>query len=44
MTLKEKMLSAIGVAVFGAIVLLAFSAYVSPAMLIDFANLRLLCS
>jgi len=44
MTRKEKILSAIGVAVFGAVVLLAFSAYVSPSMLIDFANLRLLCS
>ena len=40
MTRKEKILSAIGVGVFGAIVLLAFSAYLNPAMLIDFANLR----
>jgi len=40
MTRKEKILSAIGVAAFGAIVLLAFSAYLHPAMLIDFANLR----
>jgi hypothetical protein len=43
MTREEKLLSAIGVGVFAAIVLLAFSAYVDPAMLIDFANLRL-CS
>ena len=39
----EKLLSAIGLGVFAAILLLAFSAYVNPAMLIDFANFRL-CS
>jgi hypothetical protein len=43
MTREEKLLSAIGLGVFAAIVLLAFSAYVNPAMLIDFANFRL-CS
>ena len=43
MTRQEKLLSAIGLAVFAAIVLLVFRAYFNPAMLIDFANLRL-CS
>ncbi len=43
MTFQEKLLSAIGLGVFAAIVFLVFSAYVDPAMLIDFANLRL-CS
>ena len=43
MTRKEKLLSAIGLGVFAALMLLAFDAYVNPAMLIDFANLRL-CS
>ena len=43
MTLKEKLATAIGAAVFAAIALLALNAYVNPAMLIDFANLRL-CS
>ena len=41
MTLKEKLAAAIGAAVFAAIALLALKAYVDPAMLIDFANLRL---
>jgi len=41
MTRKEKLLSAIGLGVFAALMLLAFNAYVNPAMLIDFANLRL---
>ena len=41
MTLKEKLATAIGAAAFAAIALLALNAYVSPAMLIDFANLRL---
>jgi hypothetical protein len=41
MTLKEKLATAIGAAVFAAIALLAVNAYVHPAMLIDFANLRL---
>jgi hypothetical protein len=39
----EKILSAIGMAVLLVIVTLTFRAYLSPAMLIDFANLRL-CS
>ena len=43
MTGKEKLFSAIGLSVFAAIVLLVLNAYVNPAMLIDFANLRL-CS
>jgi hypothetical protein len=43
MTREEKLLSAIGLGVFAALLLLAFSAYLNPAMLIDFANLRL-CS
>jgi hypothetical protein len=42
-TRVEMLLSAIGVGVFAVIVTLAFGAYLSPAMLIDFANLRL-CS
>jgi len=38
-------LSAIGLSVFAAIVLLAFSAYADPELLINFANnIRLLCS
>ena len=40
---EEKILSGIGLGVFAAMLLLAFSAYLDPAMLIDFANLRL-CS
>ena len=43
MTRKEKLAAAIGLGAFAAIVLLALNAYVNPAMLIDFANLRL-CS
>jgi hypothetical protein len=43
MTREEKLLSAIGLGVFAALLLLAFSAYLNPAMLIDFASLRL-CS
>ena len=43
MTRQEKLLSAIGLVVLSAIVLLTFRAYFTPAMLIDFANLRL-CS
>lgn len=43
MTRQEKWVSAIGLAVLAAIALLAFRAYFSPAMLIDFASLRL-CS
>jgi hypothetical protein len=41
MTLKGKLAVAIGGAVFAAVVLLALNGYVSPSMLIDFANLRL---
>ena len=45
LTRKEKLLSAIGLGVFAAIVLLAFKAYSDPTLLIDFANsIRLLCS
>ncbi|MGB7540475.1 MAG: hypothetical protein WBM28_00465 [Burkholderiales bacterium] len=40
---QEKLLSMMGLAVLAAIMLLAFRGYVSPAMLIDFASLRL-CS
>ena len=40
-TLREKLATAIGVAVFAAVALLAMNAYVHPSMLIDFANLRL---
>jgi len=43
MTRRKKLLSAIGLGVFAAAVLLALSAYLSPAMLIDLANFRL-CS
>jgi len=41
MTPWKKLLSAFGLGVFTAIVLLALSAYVNPAMLLAFANLRL---
>lgn len=43
MTREQKIMSAIGLAVFAAIVAFALSGYVHPAMLIDFANLRI-CS
>lgn len=43
MTREQKLLLAIGLGVFGAVVLLALSGYVHPAMLIDFANIRI-CS
>jgi len=43
MTRRKKLLSAIGLGVFAAVVLLALSAYLGPAMLIDLANFRL-CS
>ena len=36
-------MSAIGLGVFAAVVVLALSGYVHPAMLIDFANIRI-CS
>ena len=43
MTRERKLVSAIGLGVFAAIVALVFGAYVDPAMLIDFANIRI-CS
>ena len=43
MTRKDKLLSAIGLGAFVAVVLLAMSAYADPAMLLDFANIRI-CS
>jgi hypothetical protein len=43
MTHWKRLLSAFGLGVFAAVVLLALSAYLNPAMLIAFANLRL-CS
>ena len=43
MTREKKLLSAIGLGVFAAAVLLALNGYVHPAMLIDFANIRI-CS
>jgi len=43
MTRERKLVSAIGLGVFAAAVLIAFSGYVNPAMLIDFANIRI-CS
>jgi hypothetical protein len=44
MTREQKLLaSAIGLAVFAGAVALALSGYVHPAMLIDFANIRI-CS
>ena len=43
MTREGKIISAIGLGAFAAVVLLAFSGYVNPAMLIDFANIRI-CS
>jgi len=41
MTPWKKLFAAFGLGVFAAIVALALSAYLSPAMLIDLANLRL---
>jgi hypothetical protein len=43
MTPWKKILSAFGLGLFVAVVLLALGAYLSPSMLIDLANLRL-CS
>jgi len=43
MTREQKFMSAIGLGVFAAVVVLALSGYVHPAMLIDFANIRI-CS
>lgn len=43
MTRGQKFMSAIALGVFVAVALLALNGYVHPAMLIDFANLRI-CS
>jgi len=43
MSTQQKLLSIAGLLVFAAIILLAFRAYLSPAMLFDFASLQL-CS
>ena len=43
MTLEKVLVAAIGVGVFAAVAALAFNGYVQPAMLIDFANIRI-CS
>jgi hypothetical protein len=43
MTRSAKLVSAIGACLFAAAVLLALNGYVHPAMLIDFANIRI-CS
>jgi hypothetical protein len=43
MTREQKFMLAIGLGLFAAIVVLALSGYVHPAMLIDFANIRI-CS
>jgi hypothetical protein len=43
MTRGKRLLSGIGLGVFAAVLLLSLSAYFSPAMLIELANLRL-CS
>lgn len=43
MTPGQKLLSALGFAAFVAVVTLALGGYVHPAMLIDFANIRI-CS
>ena len=41
MSTQQKLLSIAGLLVFAAIILLAFRAYLSPAMLFDFASLQL---
>ena len=43
MTREKVLISAICVGVFAAVVALAFNGYAHPAMLIDFANIRI-CS
>lgn len=43
MTRAQKIVSAIGIGVFVLVAVLAMSGYVHPAMLIDFANIRI-CS
>ena len=40
---RNKLISAISLGAFVAVVLLALSAYADPAMLLDFANIRI-CS
>lgn len=41
MNRREQLLSIVGLVLLGAILALAFKAYLSPAMLIDFASLKL---
>ena len=41
MTYRNKLLSAFGLGVFAAVLVLVLSAYLNPAMLITLANLRL---
>ena len=43
MTREKILISAIGVGLFAAVVAVVFNAYGHPAMLIDFANIRI-CS
>jgi len=43
MTRSTLLVSTIGLCVFAAVVALAFSGYIHPSMLIDFANIRI-CS
>lgn len=43
MTREKILLSAVGLGAFAAVLALAWSGYVHPAMLIDFANIRI-CS
>jgi hypothetical protein len=43
MTREQKFMLALGLVLFAAVVVLAMSGYVHPAMLIDFANIRI-CS
>lgn len=43
MTLEKILVAAIGVGVFAAVVAVVLNGYMHPAMLIDFANIRI-CS
>jgi len=43
MTRERILIAAIGIGVLAAVAALAFNGYVQPAMLIDFANIRI-CS
>ena len=43
MNTQQKLLSIVGLLVFAAILVLAFRAYLGPAMMFDFASLQL-CS